>query len=56
MSGAPEATQLSAAGSLDRQREEQGCLSRRDYMIVAWHGMPGNAVLESRPVGYGVIR
>jgi len=50
MSGAPEATQLSAAGSLDRQREEQGCLSRRDYMIVARHEMPGKDANKIRMI------
>jgi hypothetical protein len=31
-------------------------MSRRDYAIVAWHGVPGTAPPQKgRPVGYGVI-
>jgi hypothetical protein len=30
-------------------------LSRRDDAIVAWHEVPGNIAILSRPVGYGLI-
>jgi hypothetical protein len=31
------------------------CLSRRDQMMVARHGMPGMCHPEARPVRYGMI-
>ena len=33
----------------------QVCLSRRDQMMVARHGMHGTCPPETRPVGYGMI-
>ena len=30
-------------------------LSRRDYLMVARHEMPGNAASRTRPVGHGMI-
>ena len=32
-----------------------GLLSRRDYMMVARHEMPGRRDKKTRPVGYGMI-